>query len=178
MRWLASLLLGLSVVSACRSQPTSPAPAPPSPARVAPASVAPRTTLPPEPVLVEELPWVDPDEPEVGAIAGMIVDATSEPLAGVTVIVSGDEMPAQVAISDEDGSYAIEDLPWGELVVSFYYIDITIERRVQVEDELLEVQQTIDTGTTGAVSFTGCGTSMVNTYIVDGIDTTGLTFDE
>lgn len=174
MRWL----LVLSVVSACRSQPTSPAPAPPSPARVAPASVAPRPTLPPEPVLVEELPWVDPDEPEVGAIAGMIVDATNEPLAGVTVIVSGDEMTSQVAITDEDGSYAIEDLPWGDLLVSFYYIDLTIERRVQVEDELVEVHQTIDTGAAGAVSFTGCGTSMVNTYIVDGIDTTGLTFDE
>ncbi len=175
MRWL----LVLSVVSACRSQPTSPSPAPPSPARIAPRGVAPRPVLAPEPVLVEELPWVDPDEPEVGAVAGVIVDETNEPLAGATVIVSGDEMPVtQAAITDDDGAYAIEDLPPGDLVVTFYYLDVTIERRVQVADELVEVHQTIDTTAAGGVSFTGCGTSLQNTYIVEGIDTTGLTFDE
>jgi hypothetical protein len=85
---------------------------------------------------------------------------------------------SQAAITDEEGAYVIEDLAPGDYLVTLYYIDMTIERTAHVEDELVELSQTIDYKPDPVTISFGCGMSMENTYLVDGIDTTGLTFGE
>src|SRR5687767_9362787 len=66
-----------------------------------------------------------------GAIQGQIFDdATGEPLAGVTVVVTAPVLQAaQTAISDEDGVYKIAELPPGSYLVTFYVARLVIERR-------------------------------------------------
>ncbi len=65
-----------------------------------------------------------------GAISGTVADQKSgEPLAGVTVTVQSPALGSvQTAITDEHGAYKITELPPGEYQVTFYYLEITIQR--------------------------------------------------
>jgi outer membrane receptor protein involved in Fe transport len=65
-----------------------------------------------------------------GAIQGGVTDgATGEKLAGVTVIVTSPAISqTQTAITDENGTYSVTELPPGDYLVTFYYADITVER--------------------------------------------------
>jgi len=65
-----------------------------------------------------------------GALQGVVTDSQSgEKLAGVTVTVTSPALQgAQTAISDENGFYKITELPPGEYLITFYYLDITVER--------------------------------------------------
>jgi len=63
-----------------------------------------------------------------GAIYGVLTDAqTGEPLPGVTVVVSSSGSVSQSAITDDKGSYKINDLAPGEYLVTFYYLDAAVE---------------------------------------------------
>jgi hypothetical protein len=64
-----------------------------------------------------------------GAIYGVVTDAsTGEAIPGVTIIVTSPASASQTAITDEKGAYRITDLAPGEYLVTFYYLDATIER--------------------------------------------------
>jgi Ca-activated chloride channel family protein len=65
-----------------------------------------------------------------GNIQGVVKDKeTGEPLAGVTVVVTSSAMKGtQTAITDENGLYKITGLPPGVYLVTFYYLEVTIER--------------------------------------------------
>ena len=65
-----------------------------------------------------------------GAIQGVITDSkTGEKLAGVTVTVTSPSLQgAQTAITDENGFFKISELPPGEYLVTYYYLEITVER--------------------------------------------------
>jgi outer membrane receptor protein involved in Fe transport len=64
-----------------------------------------------------------------GAIQGTVVDQKDgSALAGVTVIATSPALAqTQTAITDEKGTYKINDLPPGDYLVTFYYADITVE---------------------------------------------------
>jgi hypothetical protein len=67
--------------------------------------------------------------PTTGAIQGVVSDAKSgDSLAGVTVIVTRSGVSTQSAITDDRGAYKIGNLPPGTYLVTFYYLDATIER--------------------------------------------------
>ncbi|HWU90503.1 MAG TPA: TonB-dependent receptor [Kofleriaceae bacterium] len=166
-----------------------------------------------------------------GAIQGVITDkATGEKLPGVTVTVTSPSLQgAQTALTDESGAYKISELPPGEYIVTFYYLDIRLERKgisvgvnkttpvfqqldqqkaggevVTITDSAPTIDPTSTTqgitidksyiknipvpgrtfeaalgaaaGSQGdalGVSFSG-STSLENQYIVDGVNTTGL----
>jgi hypothetical protein len=75
-------------------------------------------------------------------IAGTIVDAeTREALAGVTAIVN-DHKDA-VAITDEHGKYQIQLPGAGQYTVTFYYLDLTVERPIEVRGAA-QIDQEID----------------------------------
>ena len=63
-------------------------------------------------------------------IHGQLIDSsTGNPLPGVTVVATSPQMQgAQTAITDENGYYAIAQLPTGDYLVTFYYLDATVER--------------------------------------------------
>jgi outer membrane receptor protein involved in Fe transport len=65
-----------------------------------------------------------------GAIQGAVTDSkTGEKLVGVTVTVTSTSLQgAQTAITDENGFYKISPLPPGDYLVTFYYLDLTVER--------------------------------------------------
>jgi len=65
-----------------------------------------------------------------GAIQGTVSDsATGEKLAGVTITVTSTSLQGvQTAITDENGFYKIDSLPPGDYLVTFYYLDLTVER--------------------------------------------------
>lgn len=127
-----------------------------------------------------------------GAIHGQVRDMQSdERLAGVTVTVTSPALAgAQSAITDEHGYYEITDLPVGNYLVTFYYLDTTVERSGidlwsghanEVSQRLQQqpyepVVVTLDHHDEG-VSFTGVE-SQDNQYYVDSIDVSGLTFGE
>ena len=87
-----------------------------------------------------------------GAIQGTVTDEKSQKLPGVTVIVTSAALSqTQTAITDENGSYQVGQLPPGEYLVTFYYGDSTLERsgiRVGV-DKTTPVFQKIDTAKVG-----------------------------
>jgi outer membrane receptor protein involved in Fe transport len=78
--------------------------------------------------------WVVPalvhaQSPTSGAIQGVVTDGkTNEPLVGVTVIATASGVSTQSAITDEHGAYKIANLPSGDYLVTFYYLDLTVER--------------------------------------------------
>ena len=77
--------------------------------------------------------------PTTGAITGVVRDAQSgDALVGVTVIVTRSGVSTQSAITDDRGSYRINNLPPGTYLVTFYYLDSTIER----SDIIVGVQKT------------------------------------
>ena len=82
-----------------------------------------------------------------GAIYGVATDADSgEPLPGVTIVASSSASASQTAITDEKGAYKINDLAPGEYLVTFYYLDATVERTVPVGvQKVTPVYQKIDT---------------------------------
>ena len=88
-----------------------------------------------------------------GAIQGVIADSkTGEKLAGVTVTVTGPALQGgQTAITDEAGFYKITELPPGEYLVTFYYLDLTIERRGVIVgvNKTTPVFQKLDTSKSG-----------------------------
>jgi len=117
----------------------------------------------------------------IGAIEGQVRDQRSdEELPGVTVVVSSPSLGdrTRVAITEEHGYYVIPDLPAGTYTVTFYFADVTVERSGLVVDERMarSVPQRLDTAPVGAVPFTG-DSSLENTYVVEGFDTTELTFE-
>ena len=65
-----------------------------------------------------------------GAIQGVVIDAKDkEKLVGVTVTVTSTSLQgAQTAITDGDGFYKITELPPGDYLVTFYYLDLRVER--------------------------------------------------
>lgn len=138
--------------------------------------------------------------PGRGAVQGEVRDlASDERLAGVTVVVTSPALDgAQTAITDEHGFYAITDLPPGIYLVTFYYLEVTVERsgiavaakeahevshRLEMPKEQPRVVVRLDghddpDDETEVVSSFHCGTSSTNTYYVDGIDLTGLEFGD
>ena len=74
-------------------------------------------------------------------VGGIIVDATAkEPLAGVTVVIN--QLKDAVAITDENGKYEIP-LPPGHYRMTFYYLELTVERDVDVNGPT-KVDQDLD----------------------------------
>ncbi|MBP6629073.1 MAG: TonB-dependent receptor [Kofleriaceae bacterium] len=65
-----------------------------------------------------------------GAVQGTVKDeATGEALIGVTVVASSTALQGtQTAITDENGSYKISNLPPGDYIITFYYADLEIRR--------------------------------------------------
>ncbi len=166
-----------------------------------------------------------------GAIQGVITDAMSgDALVGVTVVATSQGNATQTAITDDNGAYKITELAPGEYLVTFYYLDITLERPVRVglqkvtpvyqkldpstaKGEVVRIEggaPTIDPTSTAqgitidknylknipvpgrsfesalgaaagsqgdilGVAFSG-STSLENQYVVDGVNTTGLTY--
>ncbi|MBA3391946.1 MAG: TonB-dependent receptor [Deltaproteobacteria bacterium] len=90
--------------------------------------------------------------PTTGAIQGVITDAASgEALPGVTVIVSSAGTPSQTALTDGSGAYKINELAPGAYTVTFYYLDLTVERsdiRVGVQ-KVTPVFHKLDTARAG-----------------------------
>src|SRR5262245_56105751 len=82
-----------------------------------------------------------------GAIQGVTTDVdTGDALPGVTVVVSSSGSVAQSAITDDKGAYKVNDLAPGMYVVTFYYLDATVERTVPVGvQKVTPVYQKIDT---------------------------------
>ena len=77
-----------------------------------------------------------------------MTDENGGSLAGVTVIVTSPALgQSQTAITDEKGFYKVSDLPPGLFLVTFYYLDYTLEHpdvTVGIE-KATPVFQTIDT---------------------------------
>lgn len=81
-----------------------------------------------------------------GAIQGQVRDKASRaPLAGVTVVITG--AISATTITEEDGSYRVVDLLPGSYLVTFFYGDVTLERRgiVVAVGKVTPLFQTIDT---------------------------------
>lgn len=132
-------------------------------------------------------------QPNRAALQGQVRDAqTDEVLVGVTVVATSPALAgAQTAITDEHGYYEITDLPPGNYLVTFYYLDLTVERNGiglwaghanEVSQRLQQqpyepVVVTLDHREGEGVSFTGVE-SQNNSYVVDSIDVTGLTFGD
>ncbi len=114
--------------------------------------------------------------PTTGAIQGVVTDgATGEKLVGATVIVSSPALAStQAAITDESGAYKISGLPPGEYLVTFYYLDITVERRsvIVAVGKSTPVFQKIDVKAAGGEMITSHDTAP----IIDATSTTqGIT---
>ena len=88
-----------------------------------------------------------------GAIQGVVSDkANAEKLAGVTVVVTSPALSGtQTAITDDQGFYKITQLPPGEYLVTFYYMELTIERRGVIVgvNKTTPVYQKLDTKASG-----------------------------
>ena len=82
-----------------------------------------------------------------GAIYGVVTDIdTGDALPGVTIVVSSATGVSQTAITDEKGTYRITELYPSEYLVTFYYLDATVERKVPVGvQKVTPVYQKIDT---------------------------------
>ena len=97
------------------------------------------------------------DPARAGTVRGAVVDKlTREPLAGVTVVVSATSGAAgETAISEADGSFVVE-VPAGTYLITYFYGDVTIERRdvaIGAEGEV-DLAQAIDTSQ--SYDDTGC----------------------
>ena len=135
-----------------------------------------------------------PPEPPHNLITGIVTNpGATERLPGVTVVVTGSQIDgSRTAITDESGEFEIADLPAGSYTVTLFYIDATVERTNVIVSSLrhTSLDTEIDTGSYirtidvpartfesvldgEGISFSG-GTSVDNTYLVDGIEVTGM----
>ncbi len=83
--------------------------------------------------------------PSIG-VRGVVRDTKSgEKLAGVTVVATGRNQDSQAAITDDTGAYALA-IPAGTYTLSFYYGDVTIERKnvTVARERLAVVDQKLD----------------------------------
>jgi hypothetical protein len=85
------------------------------------------------PVMADPAGWSPPADAQpanTGAIEGVIKDtATGEPLAGVTIVITGPGPTTATAISDETGAYRVSSLAPGDgYLAAFYYGDNLVER--------------------------------------------------
>jgi outer membrane receptor protein involved in Fe transport len=168
-----------------------------------------------------------------GAVIALAKDPSGKPLGGVTVTVTSPALggQAQSCFTEENGACKISELPPGEYLATFFYLEITIQQKnlhigvdktatiVQVIDEskgkgekiVVEAKAPLIDTTTQRQGITldkeylknipvpgrtfdaalgaaagsqndGLGTSfsgsssLENQYIVDGVNTTGLTY--
>jgi hypothetical protein len=83
-----------------------------------------------------------------GVMQGKITDSkTGEPLPGVTVVATSPALAGSgSAITDEHGAYKITGLPAGEYLTTFYYADLTVERRgiTIARNKMTPVHQKLD----------------------------------
>ena len=82
-----------------------------------------------------------------GTLGGEVTDqATHEPLAGVTVVVSAVGGDSETAITEADGRFTVE-VPEGRYTVTYYYGDTTVERHdVAVNNTFAtDLRQPLDT---------------------------------
>lgn len=138
-----------------------------------------------------------PPPPELphNLIDGIVVAdfGGGERLAGVTVIATGPGIEgSRTAITDESGEYTIGELPAGYYTLTFYYLDSTIEHRDVPVSSFKHTDVNVEMTTGSAITsipvpgrtfesaldgegvvFSGTE-SLENTYLVDGIDVTGL----
>ncbi len=85
-----------------------------------------------------------------GAIYGVVTDEHGDALPGVTIIVSSAGSVAQTAVTEANGSYKVTDLAPGEYLVTMYFADTTVERKVPVGvQKVTPVYQKIDTEKAG-----------------------------
>lgn len=140
-----------------------------------------------------EAPPPPPEFPH-NVITGFVTNVgATERFAGVTVVVTGPQLEgSRTAITDDSGEFWVPALPAGSYTVTFYYIDATVERSNVIVSSLrhTSLNAEIDTGSYLAkipvpartfesalagegVSFSGT-MAMDSTYLVDGIDVTGL----
>ena len=115
-----------------------------------------------------------------GSLQGIVKDkATGSPLAGVTVIVTSPTLrDTQTAITDEHGAYSLASLPPGIYVVTFYYADVTLERRnirVAAGGKVVVATQLIDTARSGGEVIRISGTSPI---LDQGSTKTGITITQ
>jgi len=108
MMHLARSLIVIPLLAACAGAPTHPA-------------------MPEPPVTPACGSDVGPAAPSM--VHGVVSDERSgEPLPGVTVIATSPAIPnAQTVITDDVGAYKLV-LPAGRYLVTFYYLDFTIQR--------------------------------------------------
>jgi hypothetical protein len=104
-----------------------------------------------------------------GTLRGAVVDAqTREPLAGVTIVVSATSGAAsETAISEEDGSFVVE-VPAGTYLITYFYGDLTIERRDVVigADGQVDLVQALDSSL--SYDDTGCYFGPAVPFLYDG----------
>ena len=88
-----------------------------------------------------------------GTLRGVVLDQKSgDKLPGVTVIATSPSMQgSQTAITGDDGSYAISNLPAGTYQVTFYYADATVEKNGLkiAANQNANVTMRINTGSAG-----------------------------
>ena len=98
--------------------------------------------------VIEDGPSFEQTGDPRAAVTGNVRDvASGEEVAGVVVIATSPALEhTQTAITDEDGTYKLVDLPPGEYLMTFYYADITLERPGLVLDagSLLSVPVVLD----------------------------------
>lgn len=131
--------------------PTGARPAPRRLAVVATSLAAASTALGVSPAAMADPPPATAGT--TGTILGTVTDGkTGEKLAGVTIVVTSPALwQAQTAITDEDGTYQVQQLPPGDYVVTYYYADISVERAgIHVGiDETTPVFEQLSTAPTG-----------------------------
>jgi len=79
------------------------------------------------PVHQETTVWA---QTAAGSLSGVVKDKTTgEPVSGVAVVASSPVLKdAQTEITDDKGFYSITSLPPGTYHLTFYYVNITVER--------------------------------------------------
>lgn len=122
-RWLAVSLIGC----ACSGPPRPPEP--PSNRGGPDVEAAPS---PVEPVRVKLV--AAPDLPAgTGAVTGTLLDSEGERIIGATVVVTSAALQGmQTAITEEDGTFEIRDLPPGRYAVTCYYAEQMLEHAIDV----------------------------------------------
>src|SRR5689334_20357578 len=78
---------------------------------------------------------------DTGSVSGAVFDQTGKPVAGVTVKISGDRLPAgRTAQTDTNGAYKFEYLPTGSYTVEFDKTGVGTSKRAAIVDLDKETQ--------------------------------------